>query len=137
MKRVNFTLRLFLSALFVLSLPSLTRGQQAESAAQLVAQFKTNIVFFKQFEVAKKLVALHDSSVLEELEPYLKDDDRHERGNAAFVFAGLGDDRGFQVLKAILEDRSIRPYGQATRDNWSVRQKSLLIATMPSTSLAS
>jgi HEAT repeat protein len=28
------------------------------------------------------------------------------RGNAAFVFARLGDDRGFQVIRAILEDRS-------------------------------
>ena len=28
------------------------------------------------------------------------------RDNAAFVFARLGDDRGFQVIRAILEDRS-------------------------------
>jgi HEAT repeat protein len=28
------------------------------------------------------------------------------RGNAAFIFASLGDDQGFQVIKAILEDRS-------------------------------
>jgi HEAT repeat protein len=28
------------------------------------------------------------------------------RGNAAFIFARLGDDRGFQVIKVILEDRS-------------------------------
>jgi HEAT repeat protein len=28
------------------------------------------------------------------------------RGNAAFIFARLGDDRGFQVIKSILEDRS-------------------------------
>jgi HEAT repeat protein len=30
------------------------------------------------------------------------------RGNAAFIFASLGDDRGFDVIKAILEDRSTR-----------------------------
>ena len=28
------------------------------------------------------------------------------RGNAAFIFASLGDERGFQVIKAILEDHS-------------------------------
>ena len=28
------------------------------------------------------------------------------RGNAAFVFARLGDDRGLEVIQAILEDRS-------------------------------
>jgi HEAT repeat protein len=119
MRRANFTItaeRLFLLALVVLSLPSLTSGQQAESAAQLVEQFKTNTVFFRQFEVAKKLVALHDSSVLQELEPYLNDDsNRLVRGNAAFVFAGLGDDRGFDVLTAILKDKSERPLGVVLR----------------------
>jgi HEAT repeat protein len=30
----------------------------------------------------------------------------HLRGNAAFIFASLGDDRGFQVIRAILENRS-------------------------------
>jgi hypothetical protein len=29
-----------------------------------------------------------------------------QRGNAAFIFARPGDDRGFQVIKAILENRS-------------------------------
>jgi HEAT repeat protein len=39
-------------------------------------------------------------------------DDRHLRGNAAFVFAGLGDPRGFEVITAILNDRSERTAGQ-------------------------
>jgi HEAT repeat protein len=34
------------------------------------------------------------------------------RGNTAFVFAGLGDPRGFQVIADILSDRSDRPEGQ-------------------------
>lgn len=56
--------------------------------------------------MAKKIVALHDKSVLPHLEPWLRDEDMRRRGNAAFIFARLGDDRGFQVIKAILEDRS-------------------------------
>ena len=34
--------------------------------------------------------------------------DMRRRGNAAFIFASLGHDRGFQVIKAILEDRSAK-----------------------------
>src|SRR5262249_27319040 len=78
----------------------------------LVRQFTSEKVFWKQLEIAKKIVASHDRSVLSDLEKYLKDDDRHVRGNAALVFAGLGDPRGFSVLAYILEDRSDRPEGQ-------------------------
>ena len=46
--------------------------------------------------------------MLQDLEPWLSNEDMHARGNAAFIFASLGDDRGFQVIKAILEDRSIK-----------------------------
>src|SRR5205085_4121202 len=44
--------------------------------------------------------------VLPQLQPWLTHEDRHLRGNAAFLFAGLGDPRGFDVLVAILGDRS-------------------------------
>jgi HEAT repeat protein len=124
MRRFNFRItfaRLFPTCLVLVILPSLTSGQQAAPPAELVEQFKTtHDVFWKQFEVAKKLVTLHESSFLQELEPYLKDDDRHVRGNAAFVFAGLGNDRGFEVIKAILEDRSDRPRGVIAAGNWSL-----------------
>ena len=77
-----------------------------------IKQFKADNSFAKQFEVAKRLAALGETCVLSDLEPYLKDADRHVRGNAAFVFAKLGDDRGFEVIKAIVNDRSPRPPGQ-------------------------
>lgn len=77
-----------------------------QTAAGLVEQFENGTVFWKQFEVGKKIVALHDNSLLPRLEHWLRCDDMHRRGNAAFVFAKLGDDRGFQIIKAILEDRS-------------------------------
>lgn len=76
------------------------------SAQTLVEQFKITTVFWKQFEVAQQIVALHDKRVLKDLEPWLNNEDMHQRGNAAFIFASLEDDRGFQVIKGILEDRS-------------------------------
>src|SRR5215472_1284485 len=71
-----------------------------ESASGLVEQFESTTVFWKQFDVAKKIVALHEKSVLQLLEPWLGNEDMHRRGNAAFIFASLGDDRGFQFITA-------------------------------------
>jgi hypothetical protein len=73
-----------------------TAPYPSESASALVQQFENTPAFWKQFQVAKKIVALRDKSVLQELEPELSNMDMHRRGNAAFIFAGLGDDRGFQ-----------------------------------------
>jgi HEAT repeat protein len=83
-----------------------TSRYPTESASGLVEQFESTTVFWKQFEMAKKIVGLHDKSVLPHLESWLHYEDMRRRGNAAFIFAKLGDDRGFQVIKAILEDRS-------------------------------
>ena len=106
-------------ALF-LGIAGVATDQQRGSAADLLEQFKTNCAYSHQFQIAQKLVSLHDTAVLPGLAPYLKDDDRHVRGNAALVFAGLGDDRGLHVIYAILRDRSDRPRGQGTGGNWSV-----------------
>ena len=83
-----------------------TAQHRSKSASDLVKQFKSETVFWKQFEVAKKIVALHDKSVLQDLEPWLSNEDMNLRGNAAFIFASLGDDRGFQILKTILAGHS-------------------------------
>ena len=107
-------------ALLLLTTSGLITGQESVPVSELVMQFKTSEVFWQQFEVAEKLVKSHDHAVVEQLEPYLKDQDRHVRGNAAFVIAGLGDDRGFEVLVGILKDRSDRPEGQGVFGNWSV-----------------
>lgn len=88
----------------------------AGSAKQLVRQFECEPVFWKQLEVGKKIVALHDKSVLTDLYPLLypqkvsairpSEDELLTRENAAFVFASLGDDRGFEIIKEMVEDRS-------------------------------
>lgn len=90
------------------------RNTATPSAAQLLDQFKTNTFFLDQFEVAKKIVAIHDPSVLPELAGWLSHEDRHIRADVAFIFASLGDDRGFRVIEAMLTDRSDRPEGQGS-----------------------
>lgn len=85
-------------------------GQKAETSRELVRYFRASQYFWQQLEVAKKIGALYDAGVLKDIEANLNADDRHLRGNAAFVFAGLGDDRGLTVIYAILRDRSsLRP----------------------------
>jgi hypothetical protein len=78
----------------------------------LVGQFKNEKVFWKQIEIAKAIVGKHDTSVLSPLADWLDHQDRHIRGNVAFIFAGLGDQRGLQTIADILVDRSERPEGQ-------------------------
>jgi len=82
------------------------------SVSALVDQFENEKVFWRQFEVAKEIVRRHDASVLSSLVDWLKHEDRHIRGNVAFIFGRLGDARGFQVIRGILTDRSERPEAQ-------------------------
>jgi HEAT repeat protein len=113
-------------------------GQAGEDAAALLEKFKRTTVFYRQREVAEQLVALHDTRVLQELEDWLKHEDRHVRANAAFVFARLGDARGREVIPAILADRSSRPEGQAILPAAGhCRGRSCPTGTMPFTCLAS
>lgn len=90
------------------------RNTETPYTAQLLDQFKTSTVFFEQFDVAKKIAALHDPGVLPELEEWLSHEDRHIRANVAYIFASLGDDRGFRAIEAILADRSYRHKGQGS-----------------------
>jgi HEAT repeat protein len=98
-------------ALITLAVSAVTESAP-RSPTELVSRFHSSQFFFDQFDVAKELVELRDPSVLPSLVGDLSNEDRHIRGNAAFVFAGLGDPRGFEVLLAILNDRSFRPSGQ-------------------------
>jgi HEAT repeat protein len=82
------------------------QGRQGPSAAELIERFQTSTYSWQQFDVAKEIVAAKDMSVLPQLEPLLTQADRQRRGNVAFILAGLGDSRGFDVIVAILADRS-------------------------------
>ena len=107
---------------FLLVASGTAGDQKLESSTELVKKIQNSQTFFEQFDVAQKLVRLRDTTILKQLEPYLGDMDRHVRGNAAFVFASLGDDRGFDAICSILQDRSSpRPEGQGMPGgNWSV-----------------
>ena len=91
------------------------------SAAALVEQFKGEKEFWRQFAIAQEIVVRKDSSVLPSLAPWLTHEDRHVRGNVAFVFGGLGDPRGFQVIADMLTDQSDRPRGVIAGGNWTLR----------------
>jgi hypothetical protein len=104
----GFGLALILLSIF----PGPCQGQSRETGPELVEKFKATGVFWKQLEIAKNIVRTRDVTVLPQLEPWLSLEDRHLRGNAAFIFAALGDRRGFDIIIAILNDRSDRGEGQ-------------------------
>jgi len=84
----------------------------AQASSALVEQFKNEKVFWKQIEIAKAIAGKRDASVLPPLADWLRHEDRHIRGNVAFLFASFGDPRGLQTIADILVDRSERPEGQ-------------------------
>jgi hypothetical protein len=89
--------------------------------AALVEQFKNDEMSWRQLAIPQEIVKRHERRVLPTLEDWLNHQDRHVRGNAAFIFAGLGDPRGFQVITDILTDRSDRPRGELVGGNWTLQ----------------
>src|SRR5215471_20858063 len=89
------------------------KAQPSPALQQLLADFDRELIDFEpQLEIAKKIVELNDHGVLPRLETWLNHEDRHFRANVAFIFAALGDTRGFQTHYSIIDDRSDRPLGQ-------------------------
>ena len=93
--------------LLTFAMPSIA----SDAADVLVSKFKTSQYFWEQADVARDLIKRKDLSVLPKLEVFLSSEDRHARGNAALVFAGLGEKRGFEIIVGILQDHSARPEG--------------------------
>jgi HEAT repeat protein len=120
----------FVAAMTIFAVCAVPGTQQDVSVARLLGQFKSEAVFWRQFEVGKKLATVADRAVLEALVPLLAHEDRHVRANAPFVFARLGDCRGFETLKETLSDNSDRPPGQGvsvmsfnTMPRWSLARQ--------------
>jgi HEAT repeat protein len=113
--------RLGLLIVLLNGLPGVIRGQQPRSATELVEKFKSTGIFWQQLEAGRRIVEIHDGSILPQLESWLRHDDRHVRGNAAFIAAALGNRRGFDVIIEILNDRSNRGEGQGIpTGRWSL-----------------
>ena len=85
-----------------------------QTSSALVEQFTNEKVFWKQLEIAKAIAGKQDASVLPSLADWLYHQDRHIRGNVAFIFASFGDPRGLTTIADILADRSERPEGQGS-----------------------
>ena len=64
----------------------------ALSTEALVERFKNEKVFWQQFEIGQQIVARHDPGVIRPV-GWLTHEDRHIRGNAAFIVGRLGDPR--------------------------------------------
>jgi HEAT repeat protein len=84
----------------------------SQGSSALVEQFKNEEVFWKQFDIAQAIARKHDASVLPPLADWLGHQDRHIRGNVAFIFASFDDPRGLQTIADILTDQSQRTEGQ-------------------------
>ena len=90
------------------------------SSKELLSRFKQERVFWRQFEFGQALAATGDRSVIADLAPLLTHEDRHLRGNVAFVIGRLRDPRGFETIAAILADRAARGHGQGIpAGNWT------------------
>lgn len=118
---MKIVVRFFILAILTLCAPGLAEAQTERSVDNLVREFETTEAFWRRFEVAKKLVARGDKSALTALESWLSNENRHERCVAAFVFAGLGNDRGLEVIIAVLNDTSDRPDTGVVSGNWTLQ----------------
>jgi hypothetical protein len=134
--------RLFLAMLMALFSIAVAAAQTDTSGAKLIEDFRKAKYSFNQFEIGKKIVAFNDRSLLDNLKDLLSSEDRHVRGNAAFLFASLGDSRGLGIIAEIIQDTSYRVEGQGqpialATANIMSRDRFAQIAITPSICLAS
>ncbi len=83
-------------------------GCLAQSAEELLNEFKAAEYSFQQAKAGEKLAALNDKSVVPALLALLKSANRAERCNTGFVLARLGQERGLHAILAELQDRQPR-----------------------------
>jgi HEAT repeat protein len=103
------------SAILLPSISIIAQHANKSGSAALVEDFRRSRIFYEQLEIGKKIVALKDPTVLEKLTDLLGSEDRHIRGNVAFIFAAFGDERGLKAISEIIQDRSNRVEGQGAR----------------------
>jgi hypothetical protein len=107
---------------FAAAEPPKSMVDKTQSAGALATLFKSEQSFSRQLAIGEALVERRTTAVLADLAELLGHDDRHVRGNAAFVFAGVGDPRGFPILTAMLSDRADRREGSGVPTApWSLR----------------
>ncbi|MDB5384366.1 MAG: Phycocyanin alpha phycocyanobilin lyase [Planctomycetaceae bacterium] len=88
--------------------PQAAVAGKLKTAADLLKEFSSVKYSWEQTDVAEKMIALGDKSVIPQLESYFNSENRKERCNAGYVVSGLGDWRGSLVILRELKDREPR-----------------------------
>ena len=123
--------RLGVLSILLLPSPPVIDGQQSRSVSELLRQFQGETVFWRQFEVATAIVSANDTTVLPQLEPWLTHEDRELRGNAAFIFARLGDSRqGICSAGAVHSCMGDRAREALPDIDWGGRRRGALVHSM-------
>ncbi len=106
--RANLVFRfsVWLSASLAASTVSFCVSAATPEVTQLIDRFQTESVFWKQQEIANEIAKVATPADLSSVEPWLSHKDRRVRGNAAYLFALLGDQRGLATIEGILADNS-------------------------------
>lgn len=101
--RANFVLR---SCFWLVATGSLCANAASPEVSELIARFQAEPAFWKQQELANEIANIASPNDLTPLEPWLAHQDRHIRGNVAYLFAKVGDSRGFATIVDMLTDGS-------------------------------
>lgn len=105
--RASLVFRFFvwLSASPAASTVSFCVSAATPEVIQLIETFQAESVF-KQREIANEIAKVATLADLSSMEPWLSHKDRRVRGNAAYLVALLGDQRGLATIEGILADSS-------------------------------
>ena len=106
--RTNLVFRLSVQrwAWLAASTVSFCVSAASPEVSQLIEGFKAESVFWKQQAIANEIAKVATADDLSSLEPWLGHKDRRVRGNAGYLFAQLGDQRGLATIEGILADES-------------------------------
>ena len=83
--------------------------EKSKTVDDLLEAFPNAAYVWQQRDIAKKIVALGDKTIIPKMETYLDTEDRQRRCNAGLILAGLGDKRGLAIILKELEDKTPRP----------------------------
>jgi len=113
--------RLGVSLALLFGTPCVIQGQQHPTVIELVQQFENTAVFWRQMEVAIAIAPANDRTIFSATGAMVDAPRPSSKGQTHFIYSALGDPSGFDVIAAILRDRSERPEGQGIAGaRWSL-----------------
>jgi len=102
-KSIHWT---FVASFLVATLTGGTSCAGSASTEPLILLFTSETTFWRQLDIAERIAQVATIREISALEPWLAHSDRRSRGNAAYIFARVGDRRGIAVLGEIRNDYS-------------------------------